>query len=67
MSSNGNTLGGQLAQQIRSARDRDRLTQVEAAKLLGVSLRTLQEWEAGRAFPQPRHRRKLDAFCQAAA
>ena len=36
---------------IISARKKIGLTQVEFAKLLGVSVRTLQEWEQGRRQP----------------
>lgn len=34
--------------QLRDWRERNGLTQAGAAELLGVSLRTLQEWEHGR-------------------
>jgi DNA-binding transcriptional regulator YiaG len=51
-----------LAGRIRKARDAAVLTQVELAERLGVSQRTLQGWEAGMSFPQPRHRRLLLAF-----
>ena len=36
---------------IVRARERSRLTQTEFAKLLGVSVRTLQDWEQGRRAP----------------
>ncbi len=50
-----------LSTEIRAARDRLSLSQVELAQKLGVSPRTVQGWEAGRV-PQPRHRRALVEF-----
>lgn len=47
-----------LAAQLKSYRLRGDLTQKELAALVGVSVRTVQGWEAG-TFPQPRHRRAL--------
>lgn len=35
------------------------LSQAVAAKQLKISVRTFQAWEAGTAFPQPRHRDRL--------
>lgn len=35
------------------------LSQTVAAKQLKISVRTFQAWEAGTAFPQPRHRERL--------
>lgn len=37
-------------------------TQPQAARFVGVSLRTWQDWEAGNAFPQKRHRPAVDGF-----
>lgn len=51
-----------LAEKIRDRRDELNLTQKEAAKRLGVSDRTIQNWEAGKAFPRPKHRRAIDDF-----
>lgn len=51
-----------LAEKIRDRRLAIPLTQKEAAVILGVSERTLQNWEAGDAFPRPKHRRTIDAF-----
>lgn len=51
-----------LAARLREIRNGRNLSQIEAAKILGVSARTLQAWEAGEAFPQPRHRRQLADF-----
>jgi DNA-binding transcriptional regulator YiaG len=55
-----------LAEEIRVARDRAALSQVELAQKLGVSARTIQGWEAGR-IPQPKHRRALLEFVKEAA
>ena len=44
---------------IREARLRMNLTQTELAELLGVSMRSVQEWERGNALPRPRQRRRL--------
>lgn len=49
-----------LASRIRVARVRGNLTQEELAAELDVSPRSVQEWEAGRSFPRPSSRRKLD-------
>jgi DNA-binding transcriptional regulator YiaG len=42
--------GAEFAAQ-RSAIDRSGLTQVELAKILGVSERTIQRWEAAKTVP----------------
>jgi DNA-binding transcriptional regulator YiaG len=34
-------------------------SQAEAAREVGVAVRTWQGWEAGTSIPQPRHRRAL--------
>lgn len=51
-----------LPRRIREARAGEVLSQRELAERLGVSERTLQGWELGTAFPQPRHRRVLLRF-----
>ncbi len=63
---NSRDLGAELLESVRqmqagkgrvvmspviSARKKSELSQAEFAKLLGVSLRTLQEWEQGRRQP----------------
>lgn len=53
-----------LAQRIKAAREAAGLPQTELAKRLKVSLRTLQCWEAGAAFPQYRHRARLAAWLE---
>ena len=42
-----------FADDLRAWRERFGLTQAEAAEALSVPLRTLQEWEQGRAAPAP--------------
>ena len=58
--------GDNLADEIKEARDRSALSQVELALKLGVSPRTIQGWEAGR-IPQPKHRRAVLEFLKEAA
>lgn len=52
-----------FGEELREARERALLTQVEFAALLGVSPRTVQYWEAGK-MPQPRHRRAIRDFLE---
>lgn len=47
---------------VREARERANLTQQELAGHLGVSERSVQNWEAGTTFPRPSQRRALLAF-----
>jgi transcriptional regulator with XRE-family HTH domain len=42
-----------FAQQLRTERQRLGLTQAEAAALLAVSKRALEQWEAGERTPLP--------------
>ncbi|MBI3936389.1 MAG: helix-turn-helix transcriptional regulator [Betaproteobacteria bacterium] len=51
-----------LGEQIREARIRANLTQIELAAELEIAPRSLQEYEAGRQFPQPKRRRRISAF-----
>jgi transcriptional regulator with XRE-family HTH domain len=51
-----------LGKRVRAHRIRLNLSQIEAAKTLGISVRTLQNWEAGTTFPWPKHRRAIDRF-----
>lgn len=62
MSSAINTHGRNLAAAMREHRIDLDLTQAEAANELGVSLRSLQAWEAGDTFPRPSHRRLIKAW-----
>lgn len=54
-----------LAERLKTARGKQ--TQAQIAKQLGVSVRTYQDWEYGRAFPQTRHRDKVAALLKEAA
>lgn len=52
-----------LATELKKKRTELHLTQRELASTLGVTLRTVQAWEAGTATPQQgEHRRALSAF-----
>lgn len=53
------TLTETLAKRIKRAREDANLTQAEFAERLGVSVRTLQNWEAGVGVPRAKHRRVL--------
>jgi transcriptional regulator with XRE-family HTH domain len=55
----------ELGKRIKAHRVQINLSQREAAEQLGVSLRTLQNWEAGGTFPWPKHRRALQRFLTA--
>lgn len=55
-------LTDQLARRLKDQRTRLNLSQDEAADQLGVSRRAFSDWEHGKTFPQPRHRRKLVEF-----
>lgn len=50
-----------FASRLREARENADLTQSELAQLFGVSMRTVQNWEAG-SVPQPKHRRLIKAW-----
>ncbi len=51
-----------LSASLKAARETASLSQKELAAEFAVSERTLQGWEAGSSFPQPRHRRIVLAF-----
>lgn len=53
-----------LAARLRAARDTAILSQAELAEQLGVSPRTIQNWEAGMLPKQPRRTRALVAFIE---
>jgi transcriptional regulator with XRE-family HTH domain len=54
--------GQPLGEALRKGRlEMAHLSQRELAKMLGVSTRTVQNWEAGKV-PQPRHRRAIVSF-----
>lgn len=44
---------------LRDARRRAGLSQVALAELIGASLRSVREWEAGRQEPSRRHKAQL--------
>ena len=46
---------------LKAARVNAGLTQIQAAKLLGISNKTLCNWEKGYAFPTPKH---IDPICE---
>ena len=54
-----------FAQGIRRARDASGMTQEEFAAALGVSRRTIQEWEAGNKRPLERYRAGVLAEAEA--
>jgi transcriptional regulator with XRE-family HTH domain len=51
-----------LGKRIKEHRLRLDLSQREAAEQLGISERTLQNWEAGTTFPWPKNRRAVKRF-----
>lgn len=57
-------LTSDLGQRLKERRKALHLSQPEAAVQLGVSPRTLQNWEAGASFPWPKHRRAVAAFLE---
>jgi transcriptional regulator with XRE-family HTH domain len=60
-------LTSELGKRLRERRTELNLSQPEAAAQLGVSARTLQNWEAGSSFPWPKHRRAIASFLGEAA
>ena len=50
-----------IARRLRAWRERENLSQSEAALKLQISKRTLQEWEQGRAVPHGLARTAVDA------
>lgn len=54
-----------LAAELRQLRENYPMTQQELADALGVSMRTIQEWETGEVLPRPKHRRALAKFLEA--
>jgi transcriptional regulator with XRE-family HTH domain len=55
-------LADDLGKRIKAHRIGLHLSQREAAEHLGISERTLQNWEAGTTFPWPKHRRAVEQF-----
>lgn len=63
--SNLSALNETLAAELLRARLCIPMTQRELAEELGVSIRTIQEWEYGRSLPRPKHRRALAKWLEA--
>jgi transcriptional regulator with XRE-family HTH domain len=55
-------LADDLGRQLKARRLELDLSQREAAERIGVSPRALQNWEHGKVFPWPKHRRALKRF-----
>lgn len=53
-----------LGERIRQARDRAVLTQPELAEKLGISWRSLQDYELGNATPRAKRRRAILAWLE---
>lgn len=47
---------------LKTARDRARLSQVDAAKALGISVDTLSNYERGKSFPDVLTLKKIEAL-----
>gem|GEM_PF-893869 len=54
----------EFAEKLKNWRKRENLTQTQAAKTLGVSVRTLQNWEIARTKPASMAERLLLATIQ---
>lgn len=50
-----------MAISIKAARVNRGLTQIEAAKRLGINKSTLQKWESGKCFPNAK---KISLMCE---
>lgn len=61
MTNASGTISPDFAKIVAGTRATRHLSQSEAAESLGVSTRTVQNWEAG-AYPWPRHRRAILAW-----
>jgi DNA-binding transcriptional regulator YiaG len=62
---NATDINSDLGTRIKTHRDWLNLSQREAAEELGISVRTLQNWEAGTiTFPRPVHRRAIKRFLE---
>ena len=57
-----NLLNGQISRSLKGLRKRDKLTQEEVARGIGVSWRNYQRWEKGRVTPRPENVAELAAF-----
>ena len=57
-----NLLNGRISRSLKALRRRDKLTQEEVARGVGVSWRNYQRWEKGRVTPRPESVVELAAF-----
>ena len=57
-----NLLNGRISRSLKGLRKRDKLTQEEVARGIGVSWRNYQRWEKGRVTPRPESVVELAAF-----
>ncbi len=57
-----NLLNGRISRSLKGLRKRDKLTQEEVARGIGVSWRNYQRWEKGRVTPRPENVAELAAF-----
>lgn len=57
-----NLLNGRISRSLKALRRRDKLTQEEVARGVGVSWRNYQRWEKGRVTPRPESVAELAAF-----
>lgn len=55
-------MDGELGTRIKEARERRILTQAEAAAELGIHVRSIQDYEAGKAKPRQALRRRILAW-----
>lgn len=61
-SNTANLLNGRISATLKGLRKRDKLTQEEVARGIGVSWRNYQRWEKGRVTPRPENVAELAAF-----
>lgn len=53
-----------FSQEIRKIRLDSFLSQEEFAKVLGVTVMTINRWENGKSLPTLKTRKRIDLFCQ---
>jgi transcriptional regulator with XRE-family HTH domain len=58
----GRNVANELGRRIRETRERRMLTQKEAAEELGIHVRSVQDYETGRAVPRPARSRAILAW-----
>ena len=52
-----------FSEEIKRIRQRSFLTQQDFAKKIGVAFSTVNRWESGRAKPNPKAMKSINAFC----